>query len=701
MSNISTYLQHIASKVYAKDVRTAIVNAISQCYNDVNAPALQTEAMQAAVQAKIDAGEMAALTIADGSITGAKLADGTITADKLASDVTLETDTTLTQSGMPADAKVTGDRISKVITIIDYEIAWERGTINVNNGTNYASTVSCRSVGYITYSTPIIVRLQDGAKFSWRLYDASGNFISTSDFISDDTTKLVFEEGQRVRFTCGHVNSSVMPLDEVESAISISSEDFTDATLTKKDKAADAYAVGVKIEHVEDKVASVEETLRLDEDVEIPAADAGNGMIGSSGDASSSSSNYNHTDYINVSAYAKIRYAQNTYTSSTSAGMAFYNANKELVKFIAGYGSDSSMRYRFKTVDVPTGATYARFSTFLDKNTYGEFELYGVSKLYDAIGADEFSSRLYKNTNNVSVVSESSAVFDLYDALLAKYPEYITKNTLTDSGGGFVNYEYVFSTGKINDPSKSYTYPVDAEIEKPIVLLSSGMHGYERSAVMSLYSLLHDVCANPENFNGIVENAVIKVMPVVCPSGFDNNSRVNSNGVNINRNFNTSDWTYDSSAEQNSGQAPADQAETRVYQNWIGANDDAFAHVDIHNSEIVKEISVILSNNSAYKKLFVSGVQNLTSHFAKDRDISRSTNIYFYTARSKSTTHGTATKYAEEAGIENTATFELSWNVDSTGKHSDDTISVGAEIIGNFLIALGDWVSEAIYGGDS
>ena len=50
MSAISTYLEYIRSKIYAKDVRTAIVNAISQCYDDVNKPALQTEAMQAAVQ---------------------------------------------------------------------------------------------------------------------------------------------------------------------------------------------------------------------------------------------------------------------------------------------------------------------------------------------------------------------------------------------------------------------------------------------------------------------------------------------------------------------------------------------------------------------------------------------------------------------------------------------------------------------------
>ena len=120
MSAISTYLEYIRTKIYAKDVRTAIVNAISQCYDDVNKPALQTEAMQAAVQAKIDAGEMAALTIADGSLTGAKLANGTIqtakiadgaiTAGKLASGA-VPTDTTLAQSGIPADAKVVGNEI--------------------------------------------------------------------------------------------------------------------------------------------------------------------------------------------------------------------------------------------------------------------------------------------------------------------------------------------------------------------------------------------------------------------------------------------------------------------------------------------------------------------------------------------------------------------------------------------------------------
>ena len=102
MSAIETYLQYIANKVWARDVRTAIVNAIRQCYDDVHNPTLNTEALQAAIQAKIDAGQMAALTIGDRTITAAKLALGVIPTP----------DATLSQSGVPADAKTAGDEIT-------------------------------------------------------------------------------------------------------------------------------------------------------------------------------------------------------------------------------------------------------------------------------------------------------------------------------------------------------------------------------------------------------------------------------------------------------------------------------------------------------------------------------------------------------------------------------------------------------------
>ena len=72
-SNIQQSLNKILSSRYGKDVRQAIHDSIEQCYDDVTNPDLNTEAFEQAVQNKIDSGELAAMTIADGSITKAKL----------------------------------------------------------------------------------------------------------------------------------------------------------------------------------------------------------------------------------------------------------------------------------------------------------------------------------------------------------------------------------------------------------------------------------------------------------------------------------------------------------------------------------------------------------------------------------------------------------------------------------------------------
>lgn len=104
MSSIEQFLQSIRTAIFARTVRNDIANAIEQCYDDVHNPTLNTEAIQAAVQAKIDAGQMAALTIGDRTITAVKLALGVIPTP----------DTTLSQSSVPADAKKTGDEITTI-----------------------------------------------------------------------------------------------------------------------------------------------------------------------------------------------------------------------------------------------------------------------------------------------------------------------------------------------------------------------------------------------------------------------------------------------------------------------------------------------------------------------------------------------------------------------------------------------------------
>ena len=106
MSAISTILTRLRAAIWAIDVRDDIANAIEQCYSDVSNPTLRTEALEAALQTKIDEGEMAALTIGDHTITAAKLAQGVI-------------DNTLATSGAAADAKKTGDEIAAVKADLD------------------------------------------------------------------------------------------------------------------------------------------------------------------------------------------------------------------------------------------------------------------------------------------------------------------------------------------------------------------------------------------------------------------------------------------------------------------------------------------------------------------------------------------------------------------------------------------------------
>ena len=95
MSAISTILARLRAAIWAVDVRDDIANAIEQCYSDVSNPTLKTEALEAALQNKIDQGKMAALTIGDGTITGAKLANGTIPKSKLDPSITFDADAAL------------------------------------------------------------------------------------------------------------------------------------------------------------------------------------------------------------------------------------------------------------------------------------------------------------------------------------------------------------------------------------------------------------------------------------------------------------------------------------------------------------------------------------------------------------------------------------------------------------------------------
>lgn len=64
-SNISSLLNYISNSIYGSQVRSTIVEAIQQCYNDVNSPTLLTDGINTIISNKV----------ADGTISGQIITD--------------------------------------------------------------------------------------------------------------------------------------------------------------------------------------------------------------------------------------------------------------------------------------------------------------------------------------------------------------------------------------------------------------------------------------------------------------------------------------------------------------------------------------------------------------------------------------------------------------------------------------------------
>ena len=236
MSAISTYLQRILNAIWARDVRQAIHDAISQCYDDVNKPALQTEAMQAAVQAKINAGQMAAYTVADGSFAGSKLANGAVTTAKIA-------DGAVTAGKLANDVchKLLHD--SEAIGTTDY--IFSLGVVDgllKNDGTIDTTKNTWCTTDYIPISSDnqyVLSRIDfDGNNYSVLrcVYDENKNFlefvsitVSSSEyywnpsdnvaFVRFSVSKNVHESGIAFRKSINHIEENKSYLDKIASIV--------------------------------------------------------------------------------------------------------------------------------------------------------------------------------------------------------------------------------------------------------------------------------------------------------------------------------------------------------------------------------------------------------------------------------------------------------------------------------------------------
>lgn len=126
-------------------------------------------------------------------------------------------------------------------------------------------------------------------------------------------------------------------------------------------------------------------------------------------------------------------------------------------------------------------------------------------------------------------------IYALYDALLAQYPQYMHKQILgMDASGQYELRAYYVDNGT------NYAYRL------PRMVWLASIHGNEGNTAISAYYMLKELLekfiTEPVCY-GIMSAVRLYVIPSVNPWGVENYSRLNSNNVNLNRNF-PADWVY-------------------------------------------------------------------------------------------------------------------------------------------------------------
>jgi len=153
---------------------------------------------------------------------------------------------------------------------------------------------------------------------------------------------------------------------------------------------------------------------------------------------------------------------------------------------------------------------------------------------------------------------------------LKKYIEMLEKQCAkygwNDIKPGEIPWEYYRTTRK----KRPLIFAHFGDSQENCVLFLGGVHGDELPTVYLMLKLAHYIKDNPQIF----ADKCIVIAPLVNPDGFFSNvpTRVNANGIDLNRNFPTKDWYTKALKQKNiktirnkryySGQKPASEQET-------------------------------------------------------------------------------------------------------------------------------------------
>ncbi|MDD3474933.1 MAG: DUF2817 domain-containing protein [Candidatus Dojkabacteria bacterium] len=225
-------------------------------------------------------------------------------------------------------------------------------------------------------------------------------------------------------------------------------------------------------------------------------------------------------------------------------------------------------------------------------------------------GKTEYSYSIYNNRVTINPSSNLSFCADH----TIKIKNGIKSNTGLISSK---SYTYSFKTtckrtysiGTSVDGRSIYAYYFGTGSKK--IIFYAAMHGSESN---TKYTLTYWISELEKNSDNIPDDKTVIVVPVLNPDGVANSTRFNSNGVDLNRNFDSSTWTpgtyfLNTFYPTGGGDTPFSEPESRAIRDLIYRESpyltlsyhSAAGYVVPSNTSIGIELGRVYSSLSGYK----------------------------------------------------------------------------------------------------
>lgn len=184
---------------------------------------------------------------------------------------------------------------------------------------------------------------------------------------------------------------------------------------------------------------------------------------------------------------------------------------------------------------------------------------------------------------------------------------------------------YVTKTILGKDQSGTYDicrYDFTPQNYEKTIILGAALHGWENIGCAVLSRFMHHVCYDYKSYpqlNYIRNKVRVIIMPFENPYGYMNGGvRQNSNGVDLNRNFNYhwSDFTP-SGAYDAKGSAANSEVETQYIVNTLNQFSSAIAYIDFHNMNKDANVSDFYFYDSAYEATAKGLATKIFAHFTE------------------------------------------------------------------------------------